>query len=177
MNKIILSGALCAIVPLCATDRSIQNMKNDITNTYKEIFQKKDVLTASYAPLRTLGATLDNYVMKKEGLMMGKKEAKPSKLASQKIHGLNNIFNVWQDNILVILNAQIDALQTLRVSPKDAQALSNLEGWKDTSWPLMRTSIENIQKNTIVAPKRKLCDVMLLFIDKNVELIKRALNG
>ena len=164
------------MTPLCATDRSIENMKNEIINTYNDILQKKDVLNASYLPLRTLMSKFDSYIMKKEGLMMGKKEEKPSKLASQKIHGLNNIFNVWQDNIVVILNAQIDALQKLRVSPSDEQARSNLEAWKDTSWPLMQKSVTNIQKNSIVILKKKLCDLLLLLIDKNMELIKRALN-
>ncbi len=156
--------------------KSTQEVKNDIINTYDTLFQKESVYNASYAPLRTLVSNLDQYIMGKQGVVIGKKSSGPGKLASQKIHGLGNIFNVWHDNIVVIVNAQIDTIQKLRVSPNDTQARDALESWKDTSWPLMKSSVEKIRAETILDSKKKLADIVLLFIDKNITLLGKALS-
>jgi len=171
---IVYGIAACMTFSICVgAYKSTQDVRTDIENTYMPILQSKNIYTMSLLldSLRSLGNRLNAYVMGKQGIAMGKKEPKSE---YKKAIVLDNIFNLWEDHIFATFQKLVDTIQTLRLSPNDQNARDMLERWGEGSWKNIRDYVEKVKKNTILDSKKKLADIIMLFIDQNIKLINKA---
>ena len=174
-STIISLCMLTSIASLYASPyKSTENMRTNINDTYAFILENDTIYKVPHMleSLRNLGTGLNTHVMGKQGILLGKKEAKSE---YKKKIVLDNIFNLWDEHIYPTFQTLVNTIQTLRLSPNDENARDMLERWRDSgSWKTMAGYVATVKANTIVGDKKKLADLITLFIEKNIALINRA---
>jgi hypothetical protein len=177
MKKIIMMTLLAmSTLPLItAPYKSTKDALQDISDTYETILESNNIYTMSrlLESLKNLGARLNTHIMGKQGVILGKK--KEGIKAKQQIE-LDNIFNIWDEMIYKeAMKNLTNVLQTLRFDRNDKKSRELLETWIDQhTWKNFITYVEKIRNDTILDSKKKLCDIIISYLEYNNKLIQKA---
>jgi hypothetical protein len=181
MKKIIIISLFLTntVAIIAAPYKSAEEARGAIIDTYDPLLKSSNIYTMKLAspnnqfgkPLHEFGKQLNGYILDKQGIVMGRKSKKePNNMGES-----NNIFDIWV-YLFESFTKLINTLAILRLSPEDLEARRFLEvelssgSWMDIGIK----QVEMIKANTKLDSKKRLADTIILFTQKNIDLIEKA---
>lgn len=178
MKKIILSLIFISSLVHAAHYKSTQEAIADIYNAYNALLQTNNLFDprVSFKEITDVSDTLNKYIMSKQGILLGK--TSPRKGIFRKPSGEDdNIFDLWEIDTYPFFNLDImNALKTIRLTKgKDTQSITLIKTVNTNRAPqnlILRA--KEIRSKTILDEKKKLADIIIFFVEQNIELLKKA---
>jgi hypothetical protein len=184
MKKFILivPAYLFAAMPAVALAKegafkSTQDALDAIFNTYNTVLQVPNIYDKN-VPLAELTKLSDNiaaHIMKKQGVLVGKKSSRTKThqgncaLNGTYIDRCDNLFDLWDVHLLPKFNDLINEIKVARGTGAKPRM-----GWFEIDFDNIATQIKKIRDLSMLADKKKIADIMLFFVEQNLELVKKA---
>lgn len=149
-----------------------QEVRNAMRDTYTTLLQKDSIFNPSTTikPLEEFGKNMNEYVMKKRGILYGKQSAqKPNNLNASE-----NIFDIWVF-LYESFNKLVNTIKVAKASKDDTDARRFLavelrtDAWQDLGIDQMK----KIRTQTRLDGKKRLADTITLFSENTIKLIDK----